>query len=104
MIGRKGSKGFPNKNIKKIFEKSVCEYPIIAAKKSKKINKIFVSTDCDNKKKITKKYDVQYIPRPKKLNTDKALGDHVFLHCAKFLKKNTAKSNFLFYLWQTVLH
>ena len=52
MIGRKGSKGFPNKNIKKIFEKSVCEYPIIAAKKSKKINKIFVSTDCDNIKKL----------------------------------------------------
>ena len=34
MIGRKGSKGFPNKNIKKVFGKSICEYPIIAAKKS----------------------------------------------------------------------
>ena len=39
------------------MNQSVCEYPIIAAKKIlKKINKIFVSTDCDNIKKITKKY------------------------------------------------
>ena len=52
MIGRKGSKGFPNKNIKKVFGKSICEYPIIAAKKSKLIDKIFVSTDCENIKKI----------------------------------------------------
>ncbi len=94
MIGRKGSKGFPNKNIKKIFGKSVCEYPIIAAKKSKKINKIFVSTDCNNIKKISKKYQVQFIPRPKNLNTDKALGDHVFLHCAKFLQKKYGKIKF----------
>ena len=42
MIGRKGSKGFPNKNIKKVFGKSICEYPIIAAKKSKLIDKEMV--------------------------------------------------------------
>ena len=33
MIGRKGSSGFPNKNLLKIFNKHLCEYPIIAAKK-----------------------------------------------------------------------
>ena len=35
MIGRSGSKGFKNKNIKKILGKHLCEYPLIAAKKSK---------------------------------------------------------------------
>ena len=35
MIGRAGSKGFPNKNIKLINGKRLCEYPIIASKKSK---------------------------------------------------------------------
>jgi len=43
MIGRKGSKGFPKKNTLKIFGKHLCEYPLIAAKKSKKISKIFIS-------------------------------------------------------------
>ena len=33
MIGRKGSSGFPNKNLLKIFNKHLCEYPIIAVKK-----------------------------------------------------------------------
>ena len=39
MIGRAGSKGFPGKNIKKINNKRLCEYPLIAAKKSKLISK-----------------------------------------------------------------
>ena len=66
MIGRKGSTGFPNKNVKKVFGKSICEYPIIAAKKSKKIDKIFVSTDCEKIKKVTKKHKVIFLKRPKK--------------------------------------
>ena len=40
MIGRAGSRGFPGKNIKKILGRSTCEYPLIAAKKSKLINEI----------------------------------------------------------------
>ena len=30
------------------------------------------------KLKIAKKYDAEFIERPKKLNNSKALGDHVF--------------------------
>ena len=37
MIGRKGSSGFPNKNVLKINGKHLCEYPIIAAKKQRKL-------------------------------------------------------------------
>ena len=32
MIGRSGSKGFPNKNIKKILGKRLCEYSLMAEK------------------------------------------------------------------------
>ena len=35
MIGRKGSRGFPGKNTHKVLGKPLCEYPLIAAKKSK---------------------------------------------------------------------
>ena len=68
MIGRKGSKGLPGKNVKKIFGKSLCEYPIIAAKKTKLIDKIFISTDCEKIKKATKKYNVHFLKRPKQFS------------------------------------
>ena len=54
MIGRKGSKGFPGKNLKKINGKRLCEYPLIAANKSKLIKGIFVSTDCPKIKQVSK--------------------------------------------------
>ena len=38
MIGRAGSKGYPKKNILNVFGKKLCEYPLIAANKSKTIN------------------------------------------------------------------
>jgi CMP-N-acetylneuraminic acid synthetase len=31
MIGRGRSKGFPGKNLKKIYGKRLCEYPLIVA-------------------------------------------------------------------------
>ena len=78
MIGRAGSKGFPGKNTYKVLGKPMCEYPLLAAKKSKFIKKIFVSTDCKKIMRISRKYKAELINRPKRLNTDKALGDHVF--------------------------
>jgi CMP-N-acetylneuraminic acid synthetase len=78
MIGRKGSTGFPNKNIIKIYNKCLCEYPLIAVKKVKSISKIFISTDCPSIKKVTKKYNPVFLNRPKKLATNSALGEHVF--------------------------
>jgi CMP-N-acetylneuraminic acid synthetase len=92
MIGRKGSRGFPGKNTYKVLGRSLCEYPLIAAKRSKFIDKIYVATDCDKIKKISSKYNVEFINRPKKLNTNKALGDHVFEYSYEQIKnKNTKK-------------
>tara|TARA_A100001015_G_C14922578_1_gene684934 strand:- start:417 stop:1163 length:747 start_codon:yes stop_codon:yes gene_type:complete len=93
MIGRAGSRGFPGKNTKKILGKSICEYPILAAKKSKSVNKIFISTDCPKIKKIGKKHSVQFIKRPKKLSSNKALGDHVFEYTFNEIKKDYIKKN-----------
>ena len=91
MIGRKGSRGFPGKNTYKVLGRPLCEYPLIAAKKSKFIEKIYVSTDCDKIKKISSKYNVEFIDRPKKLNTNKALGDHVFEYSYNQVKKRNKK-------------
>ena len=80
MIGRARSKGFPGKNTTKVLEKKLCEYPLMAAKKSNNINKIFVSTDCPEIKKIGIKYQAEIISRPANLATNQALGEDVFQH------------------------
>ena len=91
LIGRKGSRGFPGKNTYKVLGRSLCEYPLIAAKKSKFIDKIYVATDCNKIKRVCTKYKVEFIERPKKLNTAKALGDHVFEYSFKQVKKQNIK-------------
>ena len=54
---RGGSKGVKNKNIKKINKKPLIYWTINEAKKSKKITKIIISTDSNNIKKISLKYN-----------------------------------------------
>ena len=96
IIGRKGSKGYPNKNILKVDGKRLCEYPIIAAKNCKEISKVYVSTDCPTIKKISKKHNCTIINRPKNLTNSKALGDHVFEHAYfEVKKKSKRKINFV---------
>ena len=80
MIGRAGSIGFPNKNIKKVLGRRLCEYPLLASKNSKKVDKIFVSTDCPIISRASKKYGAVHIKRPKKLANNTTLGEHVFQH------------------------
>tara|TARA_Y100000590_G_scaffold348045_1_gene398869 strand:+ start:154 stop:894 length:741 start_codon:yes stop_codon:yes gene_type:complete len=87
MIGRAGSGGFPKKNITKIFGKRLCEYSLTAAKKSKYIDEIFVSTDCPTIQSVSKKYGATIIRRPKKLCSNKALGEDVFQHGYFQIKK-----------------
>ena len=93
MMGRAGSRGFPRKNTIKVLGKPLCEYPLIACKKSKFIKRIYVSTDCKTIKKISKKYNAQIIERPKQLATSKALGDHVFEHGYFYIKNDLSLKN-----------
>ena len=80
MIGRAGSKGFPGKNLKKILGRSLYEYSLVAAKKSKYIDRIFISSDCPTIIRGGKKYGATIIKRPRKLADSKALGEDVFRH------------------------
>ena len=68
---RGGSKGIPEKNIKKLYKRPLIEYSINAAKSSKKINKIIVSTDNEKIAKISKSLGIE-VPflRPKKISAD----------------------------------
>lgn len=92
MIGRSGSR-MKGKNVRKILGKPICAYPLIACKKSKIVNEVFVSTDCKNIKKISKKYNANIIDRPKKLATKKALSEDAFVHGYNFIKKYFGKKH-----------
>ena len=45
MIGRAGSRGLPGKNTKTILGKSLCEFPLIACKKSKFVKRHLLGFD-----------------------------------------------------------
>tara|TARA_B100001027_G_scaffold216263_1_gene192122 strand:- start:1148 stop:1879 length:732 start_codon:yes stop_codon:yes gene_type:complete len=91
VIGRKGSKGFPGKNIHQVFNKPLAQYSIDVAKKTSLIDRIYLSTDDEELKKIGKKKKIEIIKRPKYLASNKALGEDAFLHAYKYIKKKEAK-------------
>lgn len=67
---RGGSKGIPRKNIRKLAGKPLIAYTINAAKNSKLIDRVFVSTEDKEIAKISKKYGAEMIKRPKRLAGD----------------------------------
>ena len=87
MMGRVGSVGFPKKNTQEILGRRLFEYPLIASKRSKHVDKIFVTTDCPIISRISKKYGATHIERPKKLASAKALGEQVYEHGYFAIKK-----------------
>lgn len=70
---RCGSKGFPNKNIAKIGDKTLLELAINVALQCKVIDDVYISTDCDMYEKIALKAGAKSLGlRSKHLATDTA--------------------------------
>ena len=67
---RKGSKRLKNKNIRMVWGKPMIYWAIKAAKKSKYIESVYVTTDCPKIEKITKSLKINLIKRPAKLAQD----------------------------------
>jgi len=70
---RKGSRRLPHKNIRAIKGKTLVEYAIIEAKKSKYIKDIIITTDDKVVIRIAQKYGLKYRERPKYLCEDKSM-------------------------------
>ena len=87
LIGRDGSQGFPGKNIHPVLGKALMEYPLIAAREAKIIDRIYVSTDSENIREIGKKYGARIINRPAELCNNTALGENAFEHGYWEIKK-----------------
>ena len=93
MIGRSGSRGLPKKNTKKVCGRYLCEYSLIAAKNSKYIDRIFISTNDPIIMKIGQKYGATIIKRPKHLAGKHSLGEDAFRHGYYKIKKILQKQN-----------
>lgn len=86
---RGGSKRIPNKNIKPLDGKPLIAYTIKAAKQSKYINRIIVSTNSKKIAMVAKKYGAE-IPflRPKNISQCNSTELQFFKHALNWLKKN----------------
>lgn len=86
LMGRKGSKGFPGKNLHIISGKPLAYYPIAAARKCPEIDKIYISTDDEQLMELAHTNGVEVIKRPAELCTDAALGEQVYVHAYNTIK------------------
>ena len=86
---RSGSKSVKNKNIADLGGYPLISYSIIAAKMSKYIERIIVSTDSEHYAQIAVRYgaEVPFI-RPKKLATDQSTDREFILHAMEWFDEN----------------
>lgn len=84
---RGGSKGLKNKNIRPIFGKPLITYSIDAARESRLISKIVVSTDCDKIAHVVRKYGIDVVNRPKKYSTDSAPIEQSLRHALRYIER-----------------
>ena len=94
---RKGSKRIKDKNLVKINNKELIKFTIEAAIKTKKIDKIIVSSDDDKILKIAKKFRTIAVKRPKKISGDTATTEQAILHSYNYFykKKYTKVKNII---------
>ncbi len=72
ILARGGSKGIPHKNIKLLDGKPLIRHSIDLAKKTQYVDKIYVSTEDPEIKKISIENGAMVIDRPQELATDDA--------------------------------
>ena len=91
LLGRSGSSGFPGKNTYSVLGRPLMSYPLIAAKKSKLVDRLYVSTDSAEIKNIGTEYGAEYIARPSALCTDAALGEDAYKHGYEVIRDRLQK-------------
>ncbi len=80
LMGRKGSKGFPGKNLHLVAGQPLAYYPMKAAIDCPEIDRTYISTDDERLMELAQRHKVEVIVRPPELCTDGALGEHVYVH------------------------
>jgi CMP-N-acetylneuraminic acid synthetase len=90
LIGRAGSRGFPGKNLHPVLGRPLAAYPLLAARESLHVKRIFVSTDSPEIARIGEAYGAELIERPPELATTAALGEDAFRHGYEVIRDRLA--------------
>jgi CMP-N-acetylneuraminic acid synthetase len=89
ILGRKGSIGFPGKNLYKINGYPLAWYPMQAALNCIDVDMNFISTDDPELMKLGEEVGFEVIKRPAYLATSEALGEDAYKHgYEKIARKN----------------
>jgi CMP-N-acetylneuraminic acid synthetase len=91
MLGRGGSTGFPGKNLLPVLGRPLMAYPLIAARDSKHVDRVYVSTDSEEIMDVARSYGAEIIVRPPELATPEALSEHAYQHGAKVIRERLAE-------------
>lgn len=85
---RKNSTRLKNKNVLSFFKKPLIYWTIKKASKCKYFDKILVSSDNDDIKKITNKFkNVEFLKRPKNISGKNTKMENVLRHAVNHLKR-----------------
>lgn len=93
LIGRKGSIGFPGKNLYPVLDRPLAYYPMMAALKSKRVDKVYISTDDEKIMELARENAVEVIIRPPELCTKEALGEDAFVHAYRVINAKCKMQN-----------
>jgi len=89
IFARGGSKGLPNKNLIKLSNKPLIGWAIESALAAKYVDKIFVSTDCDQIASIAKDFGAEVpFKRPAELATDDSAEIESWRHFIEYIQTN----------------
>jgi len=84
---RGGSKRVPQKNVKLLGGKPLIAWAIEEAKKSLIINKIIVSSDCENILEVSKRYGADTVLRPSEISQDHSSSIDAIRHVLGVLRE-----------------
>ncbi len=91
LLGREGSAGFPGKNVLPVLGRPLMTYPLLAALHTKKIDRVYVSTDSARIKEISRAHNAIVIDRPAYLATKEALGEDAYVHGYQVIRDELRK-------------
>ena len=88
IFARGGSKGLPKKNIKMFHGSPLISHSIQLAKSASFIDRVFVSTDCQEIAQVASSHSVEVIQRPKELATDSSSEILSWKHAIQYVYNN----------------
>ncbi|MCL4710540.1 MAG: hypothetical protein KJZ73_04775 [Pseudorhodoplanes sp.] len=95
VIGKHGSGGIPGKNYMPVVGRPMVEYPLMAAKNNRRIERIFVSTDSPVIKSLGEKYGASIIDRPSDLAKAESPTEFVFEHAYRLIREANGPLKYL---------